>query len=83
MLGHESVYHVRSIVRAADREHTSGRLTPLATTACSIVFIRMLIGIGQGRVTANLSGAPIDRALLISDTEVVAMVSTIYNQARM
>ena len=32
-------------------------------------------GIGQGRVTENLKGAPIDEALLVLDTEVVDMVS--------
>ena len=32
-------------------------------------------GIGQGRVTKNVEGAPVDRALLIKDTEAVEMVS--------
>lgn len=32
-------------------------------------------GIGQGRVTDNLKGAPIDEALCIMDTDAVAMVS--------
>ena len=31
-------------------------------------------GIGQGRVTNNVKGAPIDYAHLILDTEAVAMV---------
>ena len=31
-------------------------------------------GIGQGRVTANLQGAPIDSAMLILDEEAVTMV---------
>ena len=32
-------------------------------------------GIGQGRVTNNLDGAPIDGALAIKDTDAVAMVT--------
>ena len=32
-------------------------------------------GIGQGRVTKNVDGAPVDYALLIKDTEAVEMVS--------
>jgi len=31
-------------------------------------------GIGQGRVTQNVRGAPVDYALLIKDAEAVAMV---------
>ena len=31
-------------------------------------------GIGQGRVTNNVSGAPIDSAVMISDEEAVTMV---------
>ena len=31
-------------------------------------------GIGQGRVTENLQGAPVDRAILVKDADVVAMV---------
>jgi cysteine synthase A len=30
-------------------------------------------GIGQGRVTQNLNGAPVDRAILVLDSEAVAM----------
>jgi len=33
-----------------------------------------LAGIGQGRVTQNVRGAPVDYALLIKDAEAVAMV---------
>ena len=32
------------------------------------------VGIGQGRITDNLKGAPIDQAILIKDTDAVAMV---------
>ena len=32
------------------------------------------LGIGQGRVTDNLNGAPIDSAILVKDSEAVAMV---------
>ena len=39
----------------------------------------MFIGIGQGRVTSNLEGAPIDYAMVVSDDESVSMVcSTLY-----
>lgn len=31
-------------------------------------------GIGQGRVTENLQAAPVDRAILVKDADVVAMV---------
>ena len=31
-------------------------------------------GIGQGRVTSNLQGAPIDNAVFVSDKEAVEMV---------
>ena len=31
-------------------------------------------GIGQGRITKNLEGAPIDQALLVKDTDAVHMV---------
>lgn len=34
----------------------------------------MSAGIGQGRVTQNLQGAPVDYALLIKDSEAVEMV---------
>jgi len=33
-----------------------------------------VIGIGQGRVTNNLKGAPIDYAMVVSDEEAVSMV---------
>jgi len=33
------------------------------------------VGIGQGRITKNVEGAPIDYALLVKDTDAVAMVS--------
>lgn len=33
-----------------------------------------MTGIGQGRVTDNLQGAPVDRAILVKDADVVAMV---------
>ena len=33
-------------------------------------------GIGQGRVTANMEGAPIDQAICVLDTEAVEMVSS-------
>ena len=32
------------------------------------------LGIGQGRVTQNLQGAPVDYAILVPDTDVVRMV---------
>ena len=34
----------------------------------------MYVGIGRGRVTDNLNGAPIDSAILVKDSEAVAMV---------
>lgn len=34
-------------------------------------------GIGQGRITGNMQGAPVDDALLISDNETVEMVSKV------
>ena len=37
----------------------------------------MSAGIGQGRVTQNLKGAPVDYALLIKDSEAVEMVGRI------
>ena len=33
------------------------------------------IGIGQGRITNNLKGAPIDYAIMVSDDESVSMVN--------
>ena len=39
-----------------------------------IILMAFIVGIGQGRVTRNLEGAPIDRAILVKDTEAVAMV---------
>ena len=36
---------------------------------------RQLSSIGQGHVTKNMDGAPVDCALLIKDTEAVEMVS--------
>lgn len=38
------------------------------------VFI-CILGIGQGRVTSNLQGAPIDDAVFVTDKEAVEMVS--------
>ena len=37
-------------------------------------------GIGQGRVTANLQGAPIDDAVFVDDREAVDMVRMIETQ---
>ena len=34
----------------------------------------VLSGIGQGRLTNNLNGAPIDYAMMVSDDESVSMV---------
>ena len=34
-------------------------------------------GIGQGRVTENMKGAPIDDAMTVLDTDVVEMVAMI------
>ena len=46
---------------------------------CAIVYVLLVCtGIGQGRVTNNVQGAPIDYAHLILDTEAVAMV-ILYN----
>ena len=36
------------------------------------------LGIGQGRVTSNLHGAPIDDAVFVSDKEAVEMVRRQY-----
>ena len=35
-------------------------------------------GIGQGRVTSNLQGAPIDNAVFVSDKEAVEMVKPLF-----
>ena len=35
-------------------------------------------GIGQGRVTSNMEGAPIDDAICVLDKDAVAMVSFVY-----
>ena len=34
----------------------------------------VFIGIGQGRVTNNVKGAPVDYAIMVSDDESVSMV---------
>ena len=39
-----------------------------------VIVLVVCTGIGQGRVTNNVKGAPIDYAHLILDTEAVAMV---------
>ena len=39
------------------------------------VFLASCPGIGQGRVTDNLKGAPVDWAILVKDTDAVRMVS--------
>ena len=36
--------------------------------------ISLSSGIGQGRVTSNLEGAPIDWAILVKDVDIVKMV---------
>ena len=43
---------------------------------CVCVFIGCIdSGIGQGRITKNVEGAPVDYAMLVKDTDAVAMVS--------
>ena len=39
-------------------------------------------GIGQGRVTSNLQGAPIDNAVFVSDREAVEMVKPLFRFLR-
>ena len=47
---------------------------------CSQYAIMTYIGIGQGRLTNNLNGAPVDYAMMVSDDESVSMVCVcIYN----
>ena len=42
---------------------------------CSVSYVEIVSpGIGQGRVTSNLNGAPIDDAVFVSDKEAVEMV---------
>ena len=41
---------------------------------CCLYMVMYTAGIGQGRVTDNLNGAPVDRAILVKDSEAVAMV---------
>ena len=53
--------------------------TTLLILCLSIKYVSLVVfvvcaGIGQGRVTNNVKGAPIDYAHLILDTEAVAMV---------
>ena len=47
---------------------------------CSYVSV-YTAGIGQGRVTDNLNGASVDRAILVKDSEAVAMVCNTYVHA--
>lgn len=39
-----------------------------------VILFHIDIGIGQGRVTSNLQGAPIDDAVFIMDKEALEMV---------
>lgn len=39
-----------------------------------MLLVMMYKGIGQGRVTSNLKGAPIDDAIFVHDTEAIEMV---------
>ena len=42
---------------------------------CLVSYVEIVSpGIGQGRVTSNLNGAPIDDAVFVSDKEAVEMV---------
>ena len=51
------------------------QLTIIFSHVYIIIIIHLYVqGIGQGRVTDNLNGAPVDSALFIPDSDVVAMV---------
>ena len=52
--------------------HKAGTNLPFTT-----IFI-FFSGIGQGRVTSNLQGAPIDNAVFVSDKEAVEMVKLLF-----
>lgn len=52
--------------------HKAGTNLPFTT-----IFI-FVSGIGQGRVTSNLQGAPIDNAVFVSDKEAVEMVKLLF-----
>ena len=52
--------------------HKAGTNLPFTT-----IFI-FFSGIGQGRVTSNLQGAPIDSAVFVSDKEAVEMVKALF-----
>ncbi len=41
------------------------------------------VGIGQGRITDNVQGAPIDSAVHIPDQDAVAMVCMVYTMVCM
>ncbi len=40
-------------------------------------FFFFWVGIGQGRITKNVEGAPVDYAVLVKDTDVIKMVSLV------
>ena len=43
-----------------------------------MVFVYVInVGIGQGRVTDNLKGAPVDYAVFVPDAEVIKMVGPV------
>ena len=46
---------------------------------CAVHYnFHLFLGIGQGRVTSNLQGAPIDNAVFVSDKEAVEMVKLLF-----
>jgi len=44
----------------------------------TLMMILRNVGIGQGRVTSNLKGAPIDDAIFVHDTEAIEMVNILW-----
>ena len=49
-------------------------MTEHRVLVCFYSYVSVSAGIGQGRVTDNLNGAPVDRAILVKNSEAVAMV---------
>jgi len=62
-------------LHAANVSLNLGFLKHMVAKYCLHVhYFIVLSGIGQGRLTNNLNGAPIDYAMMVSDDESVSMV---------
>ena len=46
----------------------------ILTHEFKITNISIIIGIGQGRITNNLEGSPVDSAVFVPDSEAIEMV---------